>query len=75
MHGEDDELPKRSALRIMCECGGNLEVVVLPREEAMFTATCAGCGTHYHRQMNDLAQRAVHGEVVTVVLPRSRPRG
>ena len=30
MHGEDDELPKRSALRIMCECGGNLEVLVLP---------------------------------------------
>jgi hypothetical protein len=65
--------PKRTAVRVVCECGSLLEVLVLPRDEVGFVVTCPGCGTRYRRQMTDLEHRAVPGEVVTVVLPRSQP--
>jgi hypothetical protein len=72
---ELDEPPRQTAIRVACECGGALGVLVLPCEEVGFVATCAGCGTHYRRPMHELVRRAIVGEVVTVVLPRSRPRG
>lgn len=71
----EPDQPRQTAIRVVCECGSQLDMLVLPLEELGFMATCPGCGTHYRRQMADLAHRAVHGEVVTVVLPRSRPRG
>ena len=64
-----------TVLRVVCECGGALALLELPREEAGFLATCPGCGTHYHRSMNDLVRRAQPHATVTVVLPRGRPRG
>jgi hypothetical protein len=67
--------PKATALRIRCECGGELGVLTLPDEETACLAVYPGRGTHYRRQMSDLMRRAVPGDVATVVLPRSRPRG
>jgi hypothetical protein len=64
-----------TAIRVVCECGGALAFLVLPREEIALIATCPGCGTRYRRQMIDLVRRSKANEIVTVVLPRSRPRG
>jgi hypothetical protein len=64
-----------TAIRIVCECGGALAFLILPRDEIALVATCPGCGTRYRRQMPDLVRRSKPNEIVTVVLPRSRPRG
>jgi hypothetical protein len=74
--GESEPPPAPpTVLRVVCECGGALAILELPREETGFLATCPGCGTHYHRSMNDLVRRAEPHATVTVVLPRGRPRG
>jgi hypothetical protein len=75
--GEDGEPAPAppTVLRVICECGGALAILELPREEAGFLATCPGCGTHYHRPMRDLLRRAEPHATVTVILPRGRPRG
>jgi hypothetical protein len=73
---DGEDIPrKQTALRVVCECGGELGFVVLPggADAIAFVATCPGCGTRYRRPMPALVNRAQPNETVLVRLPRSRP--
>ena len=79
MSGEEIESasepqPSPTVVRVVCECGGALGLLELPRDELAFVATCPGCGTRYRRPMNTLARQAEPHKTTTIVLPRGRPR-
>ena len=67
----------RSAVRVMCECGGPLGLLSVPYEGGDYAlqAVCPGCGTRYRRVISELVARAEPGRTVVVRLPRTRPRG
>jgi anti-sigma B factor antagonist len=67
----------RSAVRVMCECGGQLGLLSVPYEGGDYAlqAVCPGCGTRYRRVISELTARAEPGRTVVVRLPRTRPRG
>jgi anti-anti-sigma factor len=67
----------RSAVRVMCECGGPLGLLSVPYEGGDYAlqAVCPGCGTRYRRVISELIARAEPGRTVVIRLPRTRPRG